>query len=227
VILGRGVSVDLGDVQAKLVRHRRGGYCYQHGLLFAAALDRLGFDVTRLLARVGGPGPRPRPKTHMTLAIGTGDERWLADVGFGSGLLEPLPLHAKHAVIQGDWEYRLIRPPAGTWQLQERRGQDWTTLYSVTQEPAHFSDVVMSNHYTSTWPDSPFRQQPVVVRKNEHDVRSLLGRRLMRTLPDGTVHERHLEDTDIGPTLRDLGLDLTSDETDHVIAAIPTPLHAH
>ena len=40
--LGRGIAVDLESVQAKLVARRRGGYCYEHGLLFAAALERLG-----------------------------------------------------------------------------------------------------------------------------------------------------------------------------------------
>jgi len=31
VILGRGISVELDDIQAKLVQRKRGGYCYEHG----------------------------------------------------------------------------------------------------------------------------------------------------------------------------------------------------
>ena len=58
--LGRGIAVDLESVQAKLVARRRGGYCYEHGLLFAAALERLGYPVDRFLARVGGDVVRPR-----------------------------------------------------------------------------------------------------------------------------------------------------------------------
>lgn len=92
VILGRGVSVELPDIQAKLIHARRGGYCYEHGLLFAAVLQRLGYPVARLLARVGEDLVRPRPRTHLAVAVTVGDTRWLADVGFGSGLQEPIPL---------------------------------------------------------------------------------------------------------------------------------------
>src|SRR5690348_17718552 len=53
VVLGRSPSVDLDGVQAKLVRARRGGYCYEHATLFAAVLEEAGFRVQRLLARVG------------------------------------------------------------------------------------------------------------------------------------------------------------------------------
>lgn len=37
---------------AKLVRGRRGGYCYEHNTLFTLALEALGFRVTGLAARV-------------------------------------------------------------------------------------------------------------------------------------------------------------------------------
>src|SRR6516164_7620350 len=50
--LGRPIRLDLESLQAKLVRARRGGYCFEHNTLFAAVLERLGFGVTRLAARV-------------------------------------------------------------------------------------------------------------------------------------------------------------------------------
>ena len=75
VIVGRGVSVELEAIQAKLVERRRGGYCYEHGLLFGAVLQRPGFAVDRRLARIGDHLPRLRPRTHM----GVSDHRrWLA-----------------------------------------------------------------------------------------------------------------------------------------------------
>lgn len=41
IMLGRGVAVDLPSVAGKLVHRCRGGYCFEHGLLLAAALERL------------------------------------------------------------------------------------------------------------------------------------------------------------------------------------------
>src|SRR5947207_2371631 len=52
VMLRRPIRLDLASIEAKLVRNLRGGYCYEQNLLFAAILERLGFSVTLLAARV-------------------------------------------------------------------------------------------------------------------------------------------------------------------------------
>jgi N-hydroxyarylamine O-acetyltransferase len=53
VLLGRGISVALDRVQTKLLTSRQDGYCYEHGVLFAAVPGRLGHCASRLLARIG------------------------------------------------------------------------------------------------------------------------------------------------------------------------------
>ena len=213
IILGRGVSVDLLDVQRKLLGARRGGYCFEHGLLFAAATTRLGFTVRRLLARVGD-GDRPRPRTHLiTLVADRTGEQWLADPGFGSGLLAPLPLRAGTETGQGAWTYRLSRLESDRWQLQEATtGEDWHTLYTFEIATQHAADVVVSNHYTSTWPGSPFVRRPVVVRKDDHAVRRLLGRQLTVVRPGRPDEIRDVADTDLGAVLHDLVVELGADD---------------
>ena len=213
VILGRGISVALPDVQRKLVDARRGGYCYEHGLLFAAVATRLGFTAQRLLARVGDL-ERPRPRTHLvTLLTDPGGEAWLADPGFGSGLLTPLPLRADAEATQGAWTYRLRRLDDGRWQLQEAAaGEAWLPLYAFEIAVYHAVDVEMSNHFTSTWPGSPFVQRPVVVRKDEHAVRRLVGRQLTVLRPGRPDEVRDVEAAELGAVLHDLGVDLTPDE---------------
>lgn len=95
ILLGRPIRLDLGSLQAKLVRDGRGGYCFEQNLLLAAVLGRVGFDVTPLAARVRYRITRAVPRTHALLVVETGGERWLADVGFGlEGLLMPVPLRA-------------------------------------------------------------------------------------------------------------------------------------
>ena len=230
VIIGRRVSVELARIQAKLVDTRRGGYCYEHGLLLGAVLTRLGYTVRRQLARIGGDLAEPRPRTHCVLLVSDGSERWLADVGFGAGLLEPLPLQADLEVSQGAWVYRLVQPQASVWQLQERLGtesdhiaseSDWTTLYTFTEEDHHLADVVMSNHYTSTWPESPFVQRSIVIRKDNREVRELIGRTFRRVRPGEPLSERRLADHEVGPVLHDLGIELDGPDLQTLIAALP------
>jgi N-hydroxyarylamine O-acetyltransferase len=220
VVLGRGIAVDLDSVQRKLVQRRRGGYCYEHGLLFAAALARLGYPVERLLARVGGDGERPRARTHMTLRVRAGDELWLADVGFGSGLLEPMPFDAGVPATQGAWTYTLAETGPRSWALRERRGEEWVTRYAFDDERHHPADVVMANHFTSTFPRSPFVGQLVAVRKDADSLRALTGRQFAVTHADHSTEERRLDDDELAEALRDVfGLALTDAEVSQLIAA--------
>ncbi len=222
IVLGRGVAVDLPSIQAKLVDRGRGGYCFEHGLLFAAALERLGFTVERLLARVGGTGDPPSPRTHMTLRVSADSRRWLADVGFGSGLLEPLPFDDAGPHAHGGWTVELVKTGPAAWELRERRGDEWLTGYRFDDQPQHAADVVVANHYTSTHPSSPFVGQAVAVRKDRESIRRLVDRRFTLTRPDGSIDERELDDAEIVEALRGVfGLPLSDDEVAQVVAAIP------
>jgi N-hydroxyarylamine O-acetyltransferase len=52
VLLGRPIRLDPASLHQKLVRDKRGGYCFEQNLLFAGVLESLGFRVTKLAARV-------------------------------------------------------------------------------------------------------------------------------------------------------------------------------
>ena len=157
MLLGRGISVALDRVPTKLLTSRRGGYRYEHGVLFAAVPGRLGYCAGRLLARIGDKdSERPRPRTHMTLRVQAESSRWLADAGFGAGLPEPVPWnHTGTPQRQGGWPYQLSQT-GNNWQLRQRIAGQWATLYSFTEESQHASDVEMACHLTSTYPNSPF-----------------------------------------------------------------------
>lgn len=157
VLLRRTIRIDLDGIQAKLVGSRRGGYCFEQNFLLAAALERLGFTVTLLEARVRLGAQRILPRTHVLLAIDIDGTRWLADCGFGSfGLLEPLPL-AIGEFRQFGWSYRLARE-AHRWVLQAPVGGQWQDLYVFTLEPQYPVDFEPANHYVSTHPNSRFVQ---------------------------------------------------------------------
>jgi N-hydroxyarylamine O-acetyltransferase len=156
--LGRPIRTDLDSVQAKLVRGRRGGYCFEQNTLFAAVLERAGFRLTRLAARVRLGATRVLPRTHMLLRVEVEGRPWLADVGFGTvGPLLPLPIEPERVARQFAWAYRLLRD-GGLWTLQARQGDGWLDLYAFTEEPQEPVDVEVANYYVSTHPDSRFVQ---------------------------------------------------------------------
>ena len=76
VLLGDHPGVGLAAVQGKFVGRGRGGYCFEHSTMFAAAAQRLGYDVTRRLGRVGDAAAAPR--THFVVEIVLDGQRLLA-----------------------------------------------------------------------------------------------------------------------------------------------------
>lgn len=195
--LGRPVAVDLASVQAKLVGGRRGGYCFEQNTLLVAALEALGFRVTRLMARVRPPGATyVLPRTHLVLKVEAGGGPWLADVGFGSGgFLRPIPLVAGVPSEQFFWTFRLAED-GGLWVLQTAAGGAWQDLYAFTLEPHYPVDVELANHYTSTHPASRFLQV-VTAQRSTPEARYALRDRefIVERGPD--VRKRTLDDEEL------------------------------
>jgi N-hydroxyarylamine O-acetyltransferase len=203
IVLGRGISLEMDAMQDKLIRRDRGGYCYEHNLLFAALLERIGFAVSRLTARIRMGSNEPQPSGHMLLRVDAGGRPWLADVGFGGQrLLEPIPLEDGATARQGSWTYRLDYEGAGVWVLRVWRPDGWFDLYSFTLEPRHHGDYGVYNYYTSTNPDSPFVKGVVVLKTERHLRRSLTGRRFTTTYPDGSIERRELSGAELIGVLR-------------------------
>ncbi len=155
-LLGTPARMDLPSLQAKLIHARRGGYCFEQNTLFAAALEQIGFAVTRLAARVHVNTSRLLPRTHKLLRVEAGGSSWICDVGFGSwGLLEPIEMLAGMEVRQGDWVLRL-ESDGHAFTLQCPQCPVGINLYSFTLEPQLTVDFEPANHYCSTFPQSRF-----------------------------------------------------------------------
>jgi N-hydroxyarylamine O-acetyltransferase len=156
ILLQRPIRLDLASLQDKLVRGRRGGYCFEQNLLFASVLERLGYSVTRLAARVHYRNRPKVPRTHIALLARIEGAAWLADVGFGlEGLLLPVPFVAGREARQFAWNYRVVESD-GEWTLESLRNESATDLYSFTLDPCLAVDFEPANHYTATHPDSRF-----------------------------------------------------------------------
>jgi len=163
----RGVPVSLEptDLEDKLVRRRRGGYCFEQNLLLKAGLEAAGARAEMLLARVrvGRPAGTPRPRTHLVLRVSGDGGDWHADAGFGRGtLLEPIPFGPGGPYDQAGWRFRVVED-GPELVLQTMQGDEWVDLYGFLPEPVPMIDVETSNWFTCTHPRSPFVTGLIVV----------------------------------------------------------------
>jgi len=194
VLLGRGIRVDLDSVSAKLVTARRGGYCFEHATLFAAALAQAGFAPVAHSARVVMVTPRSAaPRTHMLLSVAIDGTAYVLDPGFGGhGPLVPLPLVEQREIREGSDIHRLVRRD-GEWVLETSIGGTMTPLWTSTLEADSPMDFLMANHFTSTWPESPFVNR-LMLRALTADGRVSVMNRDVTVLRGAASEKRELAD---------------------------------
>ncbi len=156
ILLGRPIALDLKSLQAKLVTARRGGYCFEQNTLFQAVLDRIGFDVIPLAARVRVGATGVRARTHMLLRVELAEGPFVSDVGFGAdGPVQSLPLEEGREHWLGTVGHR-FRRENDLWVLEGNTEGAWVDLYAFTLERQYPIDFEMANHFTSTHPRSAF-----------------------------------------------------------------------
>lgn len=221
IILGRPVLLDLKSLQEKMVGRRRGGYCYEQNLLYAAALERFGFQVSGLGARIRMGETKIRPVTHALLKVRLDGTDWITDVGFGGeALLEPVPLRDGVEVRQGGWTFGLVREGEdGTWVLRSRHADGWFDLYAFGPEARHPADYGVFNYYISTHPRSPFTGRTVVQQPGPDLRRTLIGTELTLTRPDWSREVRQVPAEELPAVLEtDFGLVLDGRDAADLVA---------
>jgi len=197
VLLDKPVLIEPGAVFAKVVEGQRGGYCFELNSLFARLLSSLDYRVTLLVARVrwGLPADAPlTPQTHLLLRVDVEEGSYLVDIGFG-GPASPraLPLRLNEE-LPGGW--RISAPADGELEMATRSASGWQSLYRFTLEPQHWADYAMRNWYTSTYPQSVFRNS-LRVALSENDARlSLFNGQFTQRNADGDVEQRSIEEAD-------------------------------
>jgi N-hydroxyarylamine O-acetyltransferase len=189
---GEGVSLAVPDLYEAVVEKERGGFCFELNGLFGWLLARLGFDATRVAARVvGDDGARP-PANHLTTVVDL-SERYLVDVGLGQpGVRRPLPLSGESRTDAAGFEWRVTpsdRPDADYRTQLRRPGESaWSTRYVFTDRPRERDYFEATCEYLATAPESPFTGDPVVAVATDDGYAKLSGRTL--TVAEATERER-------------------------------------
>ena len=222
VLLGQHPGVSLDAVQAKFVGRGRGGYCFEHSTIFAAALDRLGYRVRRHLGRVGDPDTGSQQgRTHMVVEVALDGQRLLCDPGFGLSLLRPLPMvdGAEDDHPPG-WRYRVRRTGDGAWALDRHRDEGWEVAHTTDELEVKPVDVVMGHHFTSTYPGSHFTTGLMIGRHLPGRHVTVTHEALTIRTPGQRTEHRPLRAGELDGWLSTLEVPLTPDERTRLLDAV-------
>ncbi len=178
VLLGRPIELSTEALERKIVHNRRGGYCFEQNGFLLHVLETIGFKVVPISARVRLVAPRgvtPRARTVFFALKSTasrGSSMW------ASGRFRrraPLRLIAdrEQATLH---EPRRITFEEGKYfhqmRLQDgRSGDSWSDVCEFTLEEMPLIDRELASWFTSTHPNSPFRNALMVARAGSNGER--------------------------------------------------------
>jgi N-hydroxyarylamine O-acetyltransferase len=193
VQLGRPVSLELPRIYEKLVERGRGGWCYEMCGLFGWALQEIGFSVTRVAGGVGRSlFGEFAVGNHLVLRVDL-DRPYLADTGFGEGLVEPVPIEPAE-IRQRFLVFRLEELADGWWRLHNHP-HGGPPSFDFRPEPAPPALLAEKCAWLQTNALSPFVQN-AVCQRHFPDRLELLRGKVLRTVRAEGVAERTLASAD-------------------------------
>ncbi len=188
--LRRPISLRPTDILDKIVRRRRGGYCYELNGGFALLLRDLGFRVRIIEAAIQRATLGERAwGNHMALLVEADGQQWLADVGLGDGFLAPLPLR-EGIHIQGPFPFGLSEQN-GVWRMAHHPGGA-VDSFEFRLTPRSLSHFTAHHIRLSTSPDSPFTRLLIAQRPGEDYTLTLHGLTLTLHAAGGAQYIRTL-----------------------------------
>ena len=183
VQLGRRCDLDVARSYRKLVEQGRGGWCYEMNGLFGWALREVGFEVRRVNGAVlRAERGDAAIGNHVVLLVQL-DETWIADVGFGDGIVEPIPLR-EAAIEQRGFRYQLECIEDGFWRFHNHEYGGAATFDFATK-PADEALFAARCDSLQTSPASPFVMNLVCQRFADDGYEVQLGRVAKRIRPGG------------------------------------------
>lgn len=194
VFFRRPILLDEESLFEKIVGNRRGGYCFEMNGIFSMVLKELGYKVTDLLAKGIMPDGTKTAKTHQVLMVEVEGKKWLVDVGFGNeGISAPLLIQTEEEQHQFTNTYRIVSGENNEYILQNKIDGEYQNMYAFSLEPCFEMDFLMSNHFTSTFPDSFFISMRLITMPTKEGRITLTDKHLKIT-ENGEVTEKSVDD---------------------------------
>jgi N-hydroxyarylamine O-acetyltransferase len=155
--LGRPIVLDLEKIFDKVVKRKRGGFCYELNGLFCELLRRLGYQVRRIAANVydkeKGYG---LDYDHLSLLVTLDGIDYLTDVGFGKFTFTPLKLQTDKIQQDEQGEFVIHTTEEGYFRVSKKEDKAWVPQYIFQSQGREYAEFEPMCHYHQTSPDSHF-----------------------------------------------------------------------
>ena len=175
-------SLDVEDLFEKIIRHKRGGWCFELNKLFFELLKSCGFEVMTVAIRITWMKEQTAPLLHRATVVTLERKQYICDVGYGGpgpkGLVE---LSNGEYEIQGEW-YRVQMHPSytdGTAVIEKQYHGAYHEMMRFENKKAEDADYAIMNFYCARSEQSFFSGKPVINLYTAEGNRSLIDQKLI------------------------------------------------
>jgi len=222
IMLGREIKLSMPALIDKIIRKKRGGYCFETNALFLAALQMEGFQCRSVLGRVHVRG-ESTGRGHQAVLVNVSNTDFLVDVGFGGGCPRvPMPLNDTSTKKHDGTPFRLGDSELGTMLQSQTLEGEWQDLYSFDLCPVIQKDIEVANFYTSKHHNSFLANTRVAVKSHPHGELRLMNYQSV-SVQSGNVQSETLPDSEeyLVTLNNSYGIDLDASYSD--LAPLETP----
>ncbi len=163
---GTEILLDLERIFEKIVRGKRGGFCYELNGLFHSLLEHLGFHCSLVSARMPKPDGSLSPEfEHMCILVHLEGQILLCDVGFGKGPTYPLKVQSEEMQMSLNNFYRVKHLGESGWWLEESSdGHIFEQKYLFSAKKRSLIEFIDRCYYQQNDPDSHFKKGKMITK---------------------------------------------------------------
>lgn len=194
--LKREIRLSPPAFYTKIVRERRGGFCYELNGLFYELLLHLGYQVQRISARVYDKNKGFGSEyDHMALLVKFEEEKWLVDVGFGEFIATPLKLELDEPQFDERGTFIISAHDDHYLAVKKITRQQEKLCYIFSTETQPLEAFEGMCHYHQNSPASHFTHQKICSLPLE-DGRVSLSDRILKIAHSGEAVQEFSLSTD-------------------------------
>lgn len=156
------IYLNLNTIYQKVVKDRRGGYCYELNGLFHSLLTKLGYDAHLISATVLRPNNEwAKADTHAAILVYL-DQPYLVDVGFGATTPRaPVPLSGSVKTSIGE-TYTIEQQTNDIFHLIREADHSSRVLYQFNRQKKELVDFHEGCVFNQVSKDSTFTHTDII-----------------------------------------------------------------
>jgi len=158
----RPIVLDTDSFYKKIVKGGRGGFCYELNGLFNELLIAVGFHTHLVSGRVYDIEDNPGPEfDHMAIVVLIGGEEYLADVGFGDFIADPLKIDPSSEQVDREGVFIVRLTEHGAFEVEKKAGDGWKPECLFGRNAHKLDEFALMCEFHQYSPDSHFTKGKV------------------------------------------------------------------